>query len=351
MITVLVVDDSALERKLLSELLNSDPDIEVIATAIDPYDARDKIKKLNPDVLTLDIEMPKMDGITFLNNLMRLHPMPVVMVSTLTQRGAKATMQALQLGAVDFVEKLKLGSSHTIETYRSEIISKVKVAAQVNLAALDYSRQNDGAAKSGTINKSIKSVSPKAAITNKLIGIGASTGGTEAIREILSNLPVNSPPIVIAQHIPATFSHPFAARVNNESEIEVCVAEDGQQVLEGHAYIAPGDQHLTVESKGGLLYCKLSDGVPVNHHKPSVDVLFQSLAQLTEIDVTGVILTGMGADGAKGLLEMKAAGGFTFVQDEKTSIVWGMPGQAIKLGAAELQLPLKDIAAQLIKSI
>jgi len=353
-ITVLVVDDSALVRKLLSEVLNSDPEIEVIGTAIDPYQAREKIKKLQPDVLTLDVEMPRMDGVTFLKNLMRLHPMPVVMVSTLTEQGAQVTLEALELGAVDFVAKPKIDLSNTLGDYAEEIIEKVKTAAAVNINALVIEKPvladvpEKLTADVVLEKRSPASIPSHLKTTDKIIAIGASTGGTEAVKDVLRLLPVNCPGIVITQHIPATFSGPFAERVNGLSAIEVCQAEDGQQILPGHAYIAPGDKHLLVERSGARFYCKLNDGPAVSRHKPSVDVLFRSVAQNVGINAIGLMLTGMGDDGAKGMLEMKEAGAFNFVQDEKSSVVWGMPGQAVKIGAAELQLPLNKIAAKLM---
>ncbi len=356
-INVLVVDDSALVRKLLSEILNKDPDIEVVGTAIDPYQAREKIKKLKPDVLTLDVEMPRMDGVTFLKNLMRLHPMPVVMVSTLTEQGAQVTLEALELGAVDFVAKPKLDLSNTLNDYAHEIIDKVKTAAVVNIHALVQDKPRPVAvpdkltADAVLAKSSLGSIPSHLKTTDKIIAIGSSTGGTEAIKDVLMLLPASCPGIVITQHIPAAFSGPFAERVNGLSAIEVSEAKDGQQILPGHAYIAPGDKHLLVERSGARFYCRLNDGPPVSRHKPSVDVLFRSVAQSLGPNAIGIMLTGMGDDGAKGMLEMKQAGAFNFVQDEKSSVVWGMPGQAIKIGAAELQVPLNKIAEKLLNLI
>ncbi|NQY27631.1 MAG: chemotaxis response regulator protein-glutamate methylesterase [Piscirickettsiaceae bacterium] len=356
-ISVLVIDDSALVRKLLTEILESDPDIEVVGTAIDPFIAREKIKKLQPDVLTLDVEMPRMDGVTFLKNLMRLRPMPVVMVSTLTEQGAQVTLEALELGAVDFITKPKLDFSNTIADYAAEIIEKVKTASTVNVHALaqkvvtlpDVPEKLTADAVlaqrvPGTIPSHLRT-------TEKIIAIGSSTGGTEAVKEVLQMLSADSPGIVITQHIPAAFSGPFAKRVNRLSALEVCEAEDGQQILRGHAYIAPGDKHLIVERSGARFYCRLNDGPLVSRHKPSVDVLFRSVAQNVGANAIGIMLTGMGDDGAKGMLEMKEAGAFNFVQDENSSVVWGMPGQAVKIGAAELQLPLNKIAGKLMSLV
>jgi two-component system chemotaxis response regulator CheB len=353
-ITVLVIDDSALVRKLLTEVLNSDPDIEVIGAAIDAYAAREKIKQLHPDVLTLDVEMPRMDGVTFLKNLMRLHPLPVVMISSLTQQGAQVTLDALELGAIDFVSKPKLDLSESIADYADEIIAKVKTAARVNVHMFESKpKLTPPVVEKLTADAVLAKTNPKNIpaylnITDKIIAIGASTGGTEAIKMVLSALPVNSPGIVITQHIPGSFSGAFAQRVNASCTIEVCEAQDGQQILPSHAYISPGDKHLLVERKGTDFYCRLHDGPPVNRHKPSVDVLFRSVAQSVGKNAIGVMLTGMGDDGAQGMLEMKEAGAFNLVQDEKTSVVWGMPGAAITVGAAELQLPLAKIASKLI---
>ncbi len=351
-IRVLVVDDSALVRQLLTEILNADPDIEVVGTANDPYQAREKIKKLNPDVLTLDVEMPRMDGVTFLKNLMRLRPMPVVMVSTLTEQGAEVTLQALALGAVDFVAKPKIDLANTLENYSQDIINKVKTAAVVNIHALGQKSRGmldipEKLTADAVIEKMPGQKSTHLKTTEKLVAIGASTGGTEAIKAILSHMPADSPAIVITQHIPATFSHAFADRVNGVSAMEVCEAQDGQQILPGHAYIAPGDRHLLVERSGARYYCLLNEGPPVSRHKPSVDVLFRSVAQNVGPNAIGVMLTGMGDDGAKGMLEMKESGAYNFVQDEKSSVVWGMPGQAVKIGATTEQVPLSQIADKL----
>jgi two-component system chemotaxis response regulator CheB len=355
-ISVLVVDDSALVRKLLSEILNSDPDIEVVGTANDPFQAREKIKQLKPDVLTLDVEMPRMDGVTFLKNLMRLRPMPVVMVSTLTEQGAQVTFDALELGAVDFVAKPKIDLSNTLSDYSDEIIEKIKTAASVNVLALTHESSVAKVPEKLTADAILQKRTPATIpshlkTTDKVIAIGSSTGGTEAVKDILRNLPADCPGIVITQHIPAAFSGPFAERVNGLSAINVCEAQDGQQILPGHAYIAPGDKHLLVERSGARFYCKLNDGPAVSRHKPSVDVLFRSVAQNVGMNAIGLMLTGMGDDGAKGMLEMKQAGAFNFVQDEKSSVVWGMPGQAVKIGAAELQLPLNKIADKLMSLV
>lgn len=352
-ITVLVIDDSALVRQVLSEILNKDKDIEVIGTASDPLMAREKIKKLNPDVLTLDVEMPKMDGITFLSNLMRLRPMPVVMVSTLTEKGADITMEALELGAVDFVTKPKLDLANTIDAYSDELINKIKVAVNANVQARDKrsspARLDNVAPKhdaSAIIDRSTRLSNFKT--TDTIIAIGASTGGTEAIREVLEVMPPDTPGIVITQHIPEGFSTSFARRMDNLCAMKVYEAQDGQQVLPGHVYIAPGSQHLLLERSGARYICRLNDGPPVNRHKPSVDVLFRSVANCAGQNAIGAILTGMGDDGARGLKEMKEAGSPTLAQDEKTSVVWGMPGEAVKLGGVDRVLPLSKIAQELL---
>lgn len=343
--TVIVVDDSALIRQLLTEILNSDPQIKVVATAADPYQARERIKQFNPDVLTLDVEMPRMDGLTFLRNLMRLRPMPVVMVSTLTQHGAQITLDALALGAVDVIAKPKIDVANSLSHYAEEIISKVKAAANARVRAFSGNEQLVSPKLSAdAIIDPDKPLAPLRT-TEKIVAMGASTGGTEAIREVLAAMPADSPGMVITQHIPAAFSAAFAERVNRQSAMEVCQARDGQQILPGHAFIAPGDQHLLVERNGARYVCRLNDGPAVNRHKPSVDVLFRSVAQQVGPNAIGVMLTGMGDDGAQGMLEMKQAGAVNMVQDEASSVVWGMPGAAFKLGASDQQLALSDIAA------
>ncbi len=351
-IKVLIVDDSALVRQVLSEMLNSAPDIEVVGTAQDPYVARERIKSLNPDVLTLDVEMPRMDGVTFLRNLMRLRPMPVVMVSTLTEKGADITFQALELGAVDFVSKPKTDIAHTLDDYAEEIITKVRTAASARVQALTRSLADDGLARhtaDAVLGK--VSASNHFRTTDRILAIGASTGGTEAIKEVLMRLPADTPGTVITQHIPEAFSAPFAKRMNGTSAMTVCEAEDGQQIVTGHAYIAPGSQHLLVERDGARYICRLNDGPPVNRHKPSVDVLFRSVAQNVGSNAISVLLTGMGDDGARGMQEMKEAGAPTIAQDEKSSVVWGMPGEAVKLGCVDSVLSLAKIPAYILQRL
>jgi two-component system, chemotaxis family, protein-glutamate methylesterase/glutaminase len=348
-IRVLVVDDSAVMRQLLSEILRSDPDIEVVGTAPDPYVAREKIKLLNPDVLTLDVEMPRMDGLAFLRNLMRLRPMPVVMCSSLTQKGAAIALDALSLGAVDFVAKPAVDVERGIRQANQEIISKVKIAAQARVRPLAIvpplvvAERHDASA---VLPK--RSAPIHFATTDKIIAIGASTGGTEAIKAVLAHLPADIPGVVIAQHIPQAFCGPFAARMDANSALSVCVASDRQPILAGHAYIAPGDRHLLVVRNGARYQCRLSDGELVNRHRPSVDVLFRSVAQSAGRNSIGVMLTGMGRDGAEGMKEMREAGAATIAQDESSSVVWGMPGAAWQIGAAQSLHPLSHIAARII---
>jgi two-component system, chemotaxis family, protein-glutamate methylesterase/glutaminase len=348
-IRVLVVDDSAVMRQLLSEILSSDPQIEVVGTASDPYVARDKIKSLNPDVLTLDVEMPRMDGLAFLRNLMRLRPMPVVMCSSLTQQGADIALDALALGAVDFVAKPKVDVLRGMKDSAQEIVAKVKVAAQARVQPLiDRPRTSVERSHDADAVLPKRAVSAQSSTSDRIVAIGASTGGTEAIKEILVNLPGDMPGIVIAQHIPKAFSGAFAARMNACSKLVVCEAQDGQPILAGHAYIAPGDRHLLVLREGDRFQCRLSDGALVNRHRPSVDVLFRSVAQSAGCHAVGVILTGMGRDGAEGLKEMRQTGASTIAQDENTSVVWGMPGAAWQIGAAQALHALPHIAGLLV---
>jgi two-component system chemotaxis response regulator CheB len=353
-IRVLIVDDSALVRSLLTDILKAAPGIEVVGVAADAHAAREKIKQLNPDVLTLDVEMPKMDGITFLRNLMRLRPMPVVMVSSLTERGADVTLDALALGAVDYLSKPKIDLAATLKDYAEELIEKVRTAARASVRALDPRQPPRPVAAVGPAHSAdavLPKVSPRnrpLRTTDRVIAIGASTGGTEAIKEVLMRLPPDSPGVVIAQHIPKAFSSPFARRMNDCCPMSVCEAEDGQHVLAGHAYIAPGDRHLMLVRDGARYVCRLDDGVPVNRHKPSVDVLFRSVAQNAGRNAIGVLLTGMGKDGARGMKEMLDCGSRTIAQDEASSVVWGMPGEAVSLGAAEHVVPLESIAGKIL---
>ncbi len=343
---VLIVDDSAVVRQMLSEILASDRDIEVVGTAADPLLAREKIKRLAPDVITLDVEMPRMDGLAFLENLMRLHPLPVVMISSLTERGADTTLQALALGAVDFVSKPKFDVARGLQAYAEEIIGKVKMAARSRVRTL---------ARPITPRVTLDAVAPAAPArsiqfrtTDRLIAIGASAGGTEALRVVLEGMPADAPAVVMTQHLPAAFSTPFAERLDRHSAMSVREASDGEAVLAGHAYLPPGGKHLRIIRDGARWRCRVDDGPAVNRHKPAVDVLFRSVAESAGGNAIGAILTGMGDDGARGLLELRNAGAPTLVQDEATSVVWGMPGAAYKLGAAEEMVPLERIADRLM---
>jgi len=338
-IRVLIIDDSALVRQVLTSILSADHDIDVVGAAPDPYVARDMIKQLAPDVLTLDVEMPRMDGLTFLDNLMRLHPLPTVMVSSLTQRGAEATLEALELGAVDFVAKPKLDVARGLNAYADELIAKVKAAALARPRARI----------SATANKRIAPrLAPSYRTTDRLIAIGASAGGTEAIRVVLESMPADAPAIVITQHIPAEFSRPFAERMNRCSAMAVGEAQDGQQIVPGHVYIAPGGRHLRIERSGARWLCRLGDDDPVSRHRPSVDVLFRSATTAAGHNTVAAILTGMGDDGARGLAELHATGAATIAQDEATCVVWGMPGAAVRAGGVDEILPLEKIGPRLI---
>lgn len=350
MIKVLIVDDSAVARKALTRILDAEPELTVVATAEDPYDAREKIKQYNPDVLTLDVSMPRMDGITFLRNLMRLRPMPVVMVSSYTDSGAQETFEALSLGAFDYVTKPS-GTQVNKDLYKAELVRKVKAAAGVNLSTLTVGHAVSPANNSVVAGMSMKDPLERAKVKSKLIAIGASTGGTEALKDVMMQMPAESPPIVISQHIPESFSGPFAKRLNECSDVQVKQAEDGDLIMPGHAYLAPGDDHLLVVREGTNLRCRLSKSDPVNRHRPSVDVMFDSVVQAMGKNAVGVLLTGMGNDGAKGLLNMLNAGAATIAQDEKTSVVWGMPGEAVKLGAAQQIEPLMRIPERIMQAV
>ena len=355
-IRVLIIDDSALIRQMLTKILNAAPDIEVVGTASDPYIARDKIKKFNPDVLTLDVEMPRMDGLVFLSNLMRLHPMPVIMISALTEKGADVTLQALELGALDFISKPQIDVAQTLEGYADEIISKIRVAATAHVKPLKQKKRKAAVPVKIPPKYSVDEIiadTPKYIrqpfkTTDKIIAIGASTGGTEAIKSLLEDMPPSMPGIVISQHIPASFSRSFAIRMNQISPMTVSEAEDGKAIVPGHVYIAPGSHHLLVERDGARYICRLHQGNPVNRHRPSVDVLFRSVAQNVGANAVGVILTGMGDDGARGLKEIHETGAKTIAQDEHTCVVWGMPAEAVKRGGVDFVLPLHDIGSKLI---
>jgi two-component system chemotaxis response regulator CheB len=339
---VLIVDDSALMRQLLTQILNSDPELEVIGTAGDPFVAREKIKALNPDVLTLDIEMPRMDGLTFLEKLMRGHPMPVVMISSLTSNGADTTLRALSLGAIDYVSKPKVDVSNGTVKEAEEIIAKVKAAARARVNRTSAPRA--ALASSPTKNYQISA-------THKIVAIGASTGGTEALKDLLSPLPADFPGIVIVQHMPEAFTRKFADRLDSLCKIRVKEAQDGDRILPGHALLAPGGHQMAVLRKGMEYGVRVYRGERVNRHLPSVDVLFSSCAGSMGKNALGVLLTGMGNDGAHGMLEMKQAGAFNIAQDESTSVVFGMPREAIQLNAVDRVLPLDQIPDALLQRL
>lgn len=348
-IKVLIVDDSILIRKVLTEIFASEPGIEVVGTASDPYIAREKIKQLNPDVITLDIEMPKMDGITFLKNLMRLRPMPVVMISTLTQQGAPATLEALEVGAVDYVGKPSNHDTSSLNQYKDTIIEKVIAASQANVRRLE--QQSQRFSEDIDTEKKVKTKPAASRLkirTDYIIAVGASTGGTEAIREFLATLPIDSPPVVITQHIPPVFSASFAERMNRLFDLTVLEASDGDRLMPGYVYIAPGDKHLALVKSSSGYGCKVFASEPVNRHMPSVEVLFESVAEVCRGRAIGVMLTGMGADGAKSMVTMKDKGCYTLIQDEESCVVWGMPGAVYKLGGAEKVLPLQKIGPDIV---
>lgn len=348
-IRVVVVDDSALVRSLLTEIINRQKDMECVGTANDPLIAREMIRELNPDVITLDVEMPRMDGIDFLGRLMRLRPMPVVMISTLTERGAEVTLRALELGAVDFVAKPRIGLAEGIKELSDLIVEKIRVAATAHIrravspAAVPA---EPGAHPEAAANAPIKLLGRLS--TEKLICIGSSTGGTEAVKEILVRLPADSPGVVITQHMPPGFTTSFAARLNNLCQITVKEAENGERILPGHAYIAPGGKQFHLARSGANYLAVVDDGEPVNRHKPSVEVLFRSCAQIVGPNAFGIMLTGMGNDGARAMREMKDAGSYNYVQDEASCVVFGMPREAILHGAADEVLPLTAIAPALL---
>lgn len=351
-IKVLVVDDSALIRRLFSDMLNSDPDIEVIDTANDPIEARSKIKQHNPDVITLDIEMPKMDGITFLEKLMRLHPLPVVMISSHTQKGAECVMRSLQIGAVDFMPKPVSHEDDSLRVYASNLINKVRAASKANVAKhLEINSHNHSSPTDSGLLHASKPSSPELldCKTNiQLVAIGSSTGGTEAVAEVLKSIPSDFPPIVITQHIPSKFSKAFAERLNRNCAGTILEAQDGDEIKPGHVYIAPGGMQMEVVKYKYNLMCKVYEGEKVNRHCPSVEVLFNSVAKVVGKKVISVMLTGMGDDGSASMKNIQDRGGITIAQDEKSSVVWGMPGAAVKLGYVDRIVSLNNIAPELI---
>lgn len=341
-IRVLCVDDSALVRSLMVEIINSHADMEVVAVAPDPIIARDLIKQYTPDVLTLDVEMPRMDGLDFLERLMRLRPMPVVMVSSLTERNSDITLRALELGAVDFITKPRLGLRDGLMEYSDLIADKIRAAAM----SKPRRRLERASVTSGS-----RSLTRSFSTTEKLVMIGASTGGTEAIRQVLEPLPSNSPAIMITQHMPAGFTRSFVERLDSLCQLQVHEAEHGQRVLPGHVYLAPGGiAHMKLARSGANYVVELDDSEPVNRHRPSVDVLFHSAAEVAGKNAVGVLLTGMGKDGAQGMLAMKKAGAATFAQDEASCVVFGMPREALAIGAADEAVPLSEISERILAS-
>jgi len=335
---VVVVDDSALVRSLLGEIINQQADMQCVGAASDPYAAREMIRNLDPDVITLDVEMPRMDGIDFLSKLMRLRPMPVVMVSTLTEHGADVTLRALELGAVDFVAKPKIGVADGMRQLADDITDKIRAAKRARIRRAP--------AVSGATPAAIGRLS-----TEKIVFIGASTGGTEATKQLLLQLPADFPALMITQHMPAGFTASYSKRLDGLARICVKEAVDGERVQPGHAYIAPGGLHLSVERSGANYVARVRDGDAVNRHKPSVEVLFRSAARVVGPNAFGVMLTGMGADGARAMKEMRDAGAYNVCQDEASCVVFGMPREAAAAGAAHEVLPLTQIAPHLIERV
>lgn len=355
-VKVLVIDDSAVARKILSTGLSKDPGIEVVGVAADPFIARDKILRLEPDVLTLDVEMPRMDGLTFLKKLMTYYPMPVIMVSSLTQAGCETTFKALELGAIDFVAKPQYSYSSSLEDIIIELASKIKGAAKARVRNRPSEESESQRVRESESQRLETQDSPTRRLadsrlqngamiktTHKIVAIGASTGGTEALRDVLVEMPPNAPPIVIVQHMPEVFTKAFAERLNSMCSVEVKEAKNGDSVIPGVALIAPGNYHLTLARDGARYIVETNQKPPINHHRPSVEMLFNSVAHYAGSNAIGVIMTGMGADGATGLLKMKNAGAKTIAQDEESCVVFGMPKEAIKLGAIDKVVPLNNI--------
>jgi two-component system chemotaxis response regulator CheB len=340
-IKVLIVDDSAIVRKVFSQELSKYPDIEIVGTAPDPFIARDKILKLKPDVITLDVEMPRMDGVTFLRKLMKYYPIPVIIVSSLTPKGGKLTLEALDIGAVEVIAKP--GGSFSVGDMSGQLAEKIRAASKVRM-----SRENTAHSPDHEKPEPIKAL---AETSHKIIAIGASTGGTEALKEVLSKMPVNSPGILVVQHMPAKFTTAFAERLDGLCQIKVREAKDGDSVTPGMALIAPGNFHMILRRSGARYYVEVKNGPMVHHQRPAIDILFKSTAKYAGSNSIGAILTGMGADGAAGLLEMKQAGAGTIAQDEKTCVVFGMPKESIKLGAVDKVVPIYQVAQEIIKMV
>lgn len=339
-IKVLIVDDSAVVRKIFSEELSKYSDIQVVGVAPDPYVAREKIVNLKPDVVTLDIEMPRMDGLTFLRKLMKYYPLPTIIVSSLTPQGGKLTLEAMDIGAVDVIAKPN--SAYSVGDMSAQLVEKIRAASRARIIKRDES-ETDAAA-----SEPIKAL---AQTSNKVIAIGSSTGGTEALKKILTKMPPNSPGIVMVQHMPANFTTAFAARLNDLCQISVKEAEDNDSVTPGTALLAPGNFHMILRRSGARYYVEVKTGPMVHHQRPAVDILFKSTAKYAGANAIGVILTGMGADGAEGLLDMKKAGAGTIAQDEKSCVVFGMPKEAIKLGAADKVVSIEQVASEIIKMV
>lgn len=340
-IKVLVIDDSAMIRKVFEQELSKDPEIEVVGTAPDPFVGRDKIVYLKPDVITLDIEMPRMDGLTFLEKLMKHYPLPVVIVSSLAKKGGDVALKAMELGAVEVLSKP--GTAYSVGDMSEQLIEKVKAAAKVKVF-----KTTEGNRASSATGKSAQTASIRVSTTNKIIAIGASTGGTEALREVISSLPANSPPIVVVQHMPQNFTKAFADRLNQISQVQVKEADDGEYLATGKVLIAPGNRHMEIRRSGTHYYVTLFDGPMMFHQRPAVEILFNSVAKYAGQNAVGAILTGMGKDGAQGLLNMRQAGAATIAQDERSCIVFGMPKEAIDIGAAQVIKPLNQIAQTML---
>lgn len=349
-IKVLIIDDSALVRQVLKSILSSDEEIEVIGVASNPFDAVQKIKKERPDVITLDIEMPKMDGITFLKKLMSQHPIPVVVISTLTEKGTETALKALEYGAIEVIAKPKLDTEKNLKENGIRLCDTIKAAVKARLKRITAQPVLKVTPKLSADEVIVKKSSESMIkTTDKVVVLGASTGGTEAIKLFLQKMPIDCPGIVIVQHMPEIFTQQFAKRLNNECLITVNEAKNGDRILKGHALIAPGSFHMLLKRSGAQYYVEIKDGPLVSRHKPSVDVLFRSAARYAGKNAIGVILTGMGDDGAKGMLEMKEAGAKNIAQDEATCVVFGMPKEAIKIGAVDYVLPLKEISNKILQ--
>lgn len=349
-IKVMIIDDSAVIRTVLTEILNGAGDIEVIGTAPDPLFAKNKLTSLQPDVITLDVEMPRMDGLTFLEELMHTNPVPVLMVSSLTQRACDTTLRALELGAIDYVTKPSIEITQGVEALANEIITKVRIAAKARVRFAARGSLPAAAASPASPKASALDTS-RMATTDKLIAIGASTGGTQAITEVITQLPASIPGIVVVQHMPPVFTKSYAERLNTMSRVNVKEAEHGDRILRGTAFIAPGGRHMSIRRDGAMYYLELSDGPPVNYVKPAVDVLFRSVARFAGRNAVGVILTGMGEDGARGLKEMREHGALTLAQDEASCIVFGMPKRAIEMDAVDRVLPLSQIPRHILEAL